>query len=137
MEGLESWHMYRHFSQYGWMDMVLKTRIQDFGLSLEQFVIEYDGAEEEAEKLIRTSTEGVFVKLAESGGFEYALWGKKYTVGSLVMMHDAFDHMAERYPKKAEAIADTRKKRVCEETLDKASEGCYDNITIMIIVIYI
>ena len=41
IKGLEHYSMCRHYSQYGWIDSVLKKRIQELEMPLEMFSIEY------------------------------------------------------------------------------------------------
>lgn len=41
LSGLEGYSMNRHYGQYGWIDQVLKKRIQERGLSLNDFSFEY------------------------------------------------------------------------------------------------
>lgn len=57
LAGFEDWYMYRHFSQYGWMDTVLKIRIQDMGLSLDSFTIEYEGENQEVADILKNLPE--------------------------------------------------------------------------------
>lgn len=44
--GLESYYMYRHYSQYQWIDSVLKPRLKEYGLSIDAFSFEYKTAED-------------------------------------------------------------------------------------------
>ncbi len=39
--GLEDFYMYRHYSQYDWIGTVLKQRLVEFGLRIEDFEFEY------------------------------------------------------------------------------------------------
>lgn len=41
LPGLEGWSMCRHYGQYGWINDVLRRRMLELGLSLEDFSLEY------------------------------------------------------------------------------------------------
>lgn len=41
VSGLEQYYMYRHYSQYNWLDSVLKPRLIEFGLPIDKFYFEF------------------------------------------------------------------------------------------------
>lgn len=44
--GLEAYYMYRHYSQYSWIDSALKLRLTEFGLPIDRFYFEYISGED-------------------------------------------------------------------------------------------
>ena len=107
IDGLNNYYMYRHYSQYDWIGTVLKQRISEFGLKIDDFFFEYipgDGpiisdisiGDPEPPKLVDI--------------FEYELWGITHTSKKMVdMLNAVFDLIAEKYPERILNIAESDK----------------------------
>lgn len=72
--GLEGYSMCRHYGQYGWIDQVLKRRMQELGLPLEAFSFEYVTGEE-----AETPVSGGAAGRAPGGSYSFVLYGISYT----------------------------------------------------------
>lgn len=98
IDSLNDYYMYRHYSQYDWIAVVLKQRIQEFGLDINDFSFEFILGDE---------------TIIDDGGvlppedvFVYELWEIVYTAPKMVdMLHDVFDRIAEIYPEQIPNIA--------------------------------
>lgn len=111
IDGLNNYYMYRNYSQYDWIGTVLKQRISDFGLKIDDFFFEYipgdgpifndffsvtDGGDPEPPKLVDI--------------FEYELWGITHSANKMVdMLNAVFDLIAEKYPERIKNIAESDK----------------------------
>jgi hypothetical protein len=119
LEGLEGYCMNRNYSQYDWINAVLKNRMNELGLPLDKFYFEYytDEAAYNNDTNFVEVTEGEdsgetdIIKsiITEEGeAFKYTLWGETYTSAKLsTMMHEAFDIIAQRYSDKVDGMAHT------------------------------
>lgn len=124
--GINPYYMYRHYGQFQWIDTVLKQRLTEFGLRLEDFSFEFvsrsEMPEANAQNLAQTctmpteqsgsTTNTAFSQTLEAqenslaNAFTYSLWEKQHTSKTLTgMMHDVFDLVAEKYPSNIPAIA--------------------------------
>lgn len=78
VKGLENYYMYRHYGQYQWVDSVLRPRLTEYGLPVDEFVFEYVTGSDilpelEAEKMSaaeigRTEETVVTVQTVTTGG---------------------------------------------------------------------
>ena len=103
VEGYTNYYMYKHFSQYQWVDSVLKQRLADFGLPSDKFVFEYYS---ETSVIDDISEPGGDPPIISDAVFRYMLWNNEYTADKLAsMMHDVFDTIAAKYPGKVAEMA--------------------------------
>lgn len=115
VSGLECWAMCINYSQYAWINDVLRKRMQELGLPLEKFSLEYvPGGEKESQ----TSTTGITKpvdlggnsanqrkRAVEEDGYNITLYGERYTGLSLKdMMLTVFKETLDRRPDKRDLL---------------------------------
>lgn len=108
-----TYYMYRNYSQYDWIDSVLKQRLRDLEIPIEAFHFEYIKE--------KTTTEVDTTELSDiskddenkkergkkvTDCYTYSLWGNEYSATKLsTMMHDVFDLIAKKYPERISTMA--------------------------------
>lgn len=126
VDGLNSYYMYRHYGQFQWIDTVLKPRLMEFGLRLEDFSFEFIIGDEGPETNVQNPVQVCAMPVEQSDAtanavpsqtvetqknsfadvFTYSLWGEQHTAKTLSgMMHDVFDLIAEKYASDIPAMA--------------------------------
>lgn len=108
-----TYYMYRNYSQYDWIDSVLKQRLRDLEIPIEDFHFEY--IKEKTTTEVDTTELSDIPKDDENKRerskkvidcYIYSLWGNEYSATKLsTMMHDVFDLIAKKYPERILTMA--------------------------------
>lgn len=126
VDGINPYYMYRHYGQFQWIDTVLKPRLMEFGLRLEDFSFDFMTGDEIPETNTQNPVQSCAMPAEQNDAtanavanqtmetqenrfadvFTYSLWGEPHTAKTLAgIMHDVFDLIAEKYASNIPAIA--------------------------------